>query len=426
MAAASEARRVLVTGGSGLVGHGIRAALEHEPRTDESWIFLSSRDGDLMCAAAAAAAAACAGVVVAEQPAAVRSDAAATRALFERHRPTHVVHLAAMVGGLFANMRQNLTFFRTNMQINDHVLQSAHEFGVQKCVSCLSTCVFPDRVAYPIDETALHLGPPHPSNFGYSYAKRMVDVQNRSVRRRARRGGARRHRARRLYHEQYGHCFTSVIPTNIYGPHDNFSISDGHVLPGLMHKCLLAKRDGTPFVVWGSGRPLRQFIYSEDLGRLIVWVLRSYTEIDPIILSVDEAEEISIRDAALAVADAMGFKGEIVVRDRPHDGHAARRPCSAARSSTRARPMDSTRRPHRTPSCAGTCRTSSSRRFARAFARRSRGSRPTTRRPASDGRACFGGTVQRARRASDTLACVRYAECSPAGRERFRSTRRSW
>ena len=97
--------------------------------------------------------------------------------------------------------------------------------NVKKLVSMLSTCIFPDKTTYPIDETMLHDGPPHPSNEGYAYAKRLIDTMNRA------------------YAEEYGCNFTSIIPTNIYGPHDNFSIQNGHVIPGLIHKCYIAKRE---------------------------------------------------------------------------------------------------------------------------------------------------------------------------------------
>ncbi|KAG7268733.1 hypothetical protein CRUP_034567 [Coryphaenoides rupestris] len=228
-------RRVLVTGGSGLVGRALQHVIQQEQeqeggaREGEEWIFLSSKDADLM-------------------------NKEATEAVFQKHRPTHVVHLAAMVGGLFRNMRVNLDFWRNNMYINDNVLQASHEVDVLKVVSCLSTCIFPDKTSYPIDETMIHNGPPHESNFGYSYAKRMIDVYNRA------------------YFEQNGRSYTSVIPTNVFGPHDNFNIEDGHVLPGLIHKAYVAQKEGKPLVVWGSGTPRRQFIYSLDLARLILWV----------------------------------------------------------------------------------------------------------------------------------------------------------
>ena len=96
-----------------------------------------------------------------------------------------------------------------------------------------------------------------------------------------------------------------MIPTNIYGPFDNFNVEEGHVIPGLIHKCHIAKETGGEFHVWGSGTPLRQFVYSTDLGRLMIWVLREYTEVEPIILSVDEAAEVSIREIAEMIAEAF-------------------------------------------------------------------------------------------------------------------------
>lgn len=102
-----------------------------------------------------------------------------TKAIFDKHQPTHVLHLAACVGGLFKNMRQKADFYRDNTLINDNVINCSHEAKVQKLVSCLSTCIFPDKTTYPIDENMVHNGPPHESNFGYAYAKRMIDVQNK-------------------------------------------------------------------------------------------------------------------------------------------------------------------------------------------------------------------------------------------------------
>lgn len=254
-----------------MVGKGIEKALEDERAAGttpaghkEEWIFLSSKDADL------------------------RSKEA-TRAVFERHRPTHVVHLAAMVGGLFRNLKYKVEFWNDNVLINMNVMEACREFKVQKLVSCLSTCIFPDKTTYPIDETMLHNGPPHPSNEGYAYAKRMIEVLNR------------------CYREEYGCNFTAVIPTNIFGPHDNYNLEDSHVIPGLIHKLYLAKKNNTDFVVWGTGKPLRQFVYSHDLGRLFLWVLREYPEVEPVILSVGEEDEVSIRDVAFMIADAMGF-----------------------------------------------------------------------------------------------------------------------
>lgn len=155
----SNRKTVLVTGGSGLVGKAIQYTIENEkdPRfgkaEGEEWIFLTSKDGDLR-------------------------DKQQTTQIFEKYKPTHVLHLAAMVGGLFRNMKFKAEMYRSNVLINDNVLHTAHEFGVKKLVSCLSTCILPDKTTYPIDETMIHNGPPHTSNLGYAYAKRMIDVQN--------------------------------------------------------------------------------------------------------------------------------------------------------------------------------------------------------------------------------------------------------
>ena len=269
---------VMVTGGSGLVGAGIRDYIaESGAKDNETWIFLSSKDGDLR----------------------KRED---TERIFAEKKPTHVIHLAAKVGGLFANMAEKVEFFRENILINDNVMECCRIYKVQKLVSFLSTCIFPDKTTYPIDETMLHNGPPHSSNEGYAYAKRLIDTMNRA------------------YAEEYNCNFTSIIPTNIYGPHDNFSIDKGHVIPGLIHKCYLAKQNHTPFTIWGSGTPLRQFVYSRDLAELTVWVMREYHDPTPITLSVDEAEEVSIKDVALAVAKACKFEGEVVFDTTKADG----------------------------------------------------------------------------------------------------------
>jgi len=215
-------------------------------------------------------------------------------------------------------MRKKVDFYRENTLINDNVMECCRIYGVKKLVSCLSTCIFPDKTSYPIDETMVHNGPPHSSNMGYSVAKRMIDVLNH------------------CYKDQYDLNYTSVIPTNIYGPNDNFSIEDGHVIPGLIHKCYKAKQDGTDFVIWGSGSPLRQFIYSEDLAELTVWTLREYDSIEPIILSVDEAAEVSIKEVAEMVAEAMEFKGKLVCDTTKADGQHKKTASNAKLRSYRA------------------------------------------------------------------------------------------
>ncbi len=243
--------KVLITGGSGLVGSAIKSISSLYP--DLQFIFLSSKDCDL-------------------------TNWEQTNQYFNSVKPDYVIHLAANVGGLFKNMKYKVDMLESNLTINSNVLKASHNVQVKKLVACLSTCIFPDKTTYPINESMLHLGPPHFSNDAYAYAKRILEVQCKA------------------YREQYGDNFVCVIPTNIYGLFDNFNLDDGHVIPALIHKCYLAKQSNSKFVIAGTGQPLRQFIYSEDLAKLIIWVLTDYNDSNPIILSVSESEEISIKD----------------------------------------------------------------------------------------------------------------------------------
>jgi GDP-L-fucose synthase len=167
-------------------------------------------------------------------------------------------------------------------------------------VAFLSTCIFPNQIDYPLSENKIHLGPPHFSNDAYAYAKRMSDIQIRA------------------YKEQYGLNYKSVIPTNIYGPNDNYDIQDGHVIPSLIHKCYLAKENDTPLVIWGSGKPLREFIFSRDVAKLTEWVLYEYNETEPIILST--SDEISIKEVVTIITEIMDFNGEIIYDSTKPDG----------------------------------------------------------------------------------------------------------
>jgi GDP-L-fucose synthase len=211
-----------------------------------------------------------------------------------------VIHCAGKVGGVGGNMNHKGEFFYDNIMINTNVIEGARLSGVKNLVAFLSTCVFPDNVEYPLTEKKIHLGPPHFSNDAYAYAKRMTDVQIRS------------------YREQYGLNYKSVIPCNIYGPNDNYDIVNGHVLPSLIHKCFLARENKTPFTIWGSGKPLREFIFSKDISKLTEWVLYNYNENEPIILST--SEEISIRDIVSMVVEIMNFKGDVIYDSTKPDG----------------------------------------------------------------------------------------------------------
>ena len=254
--------KTLVTGGTVLVGS-----------TIPSGIKLSTKDGDLR-------------------------DWNQTLEMFEFYEPDNVIHCAAKVGGLGGNMNYKGQYFYDNVMMNVNVLEASRLIGVKKVVSFLSTCVFPDDVEYPLSEEKIHLGEPHHSNYPYAYSKRMIDIQSRA------------------YTEQYNVNYVSVIPTNIYGPNDNFDIKNGHVMPMLIHKCYLAKINGTDLNVWGTGNALREFIYSEDIGKLTNWVLNNYDEVEPIILS--PSVEISIGEMVDLIVKNLNFKGNVVFdKDKP-------------------------------------------------------------------------------------------------------------
>ena len=211
-----------------------------------------------------------------------------------------IIHCAAKVGGVGGNMNFKGEFFYDNIMMNTNIIESARTHGIKKLVAFLSTCVFPDNVEYPLTESKIHLGPPHFTNYPYAYAKRMVDIQIRS------------------YKEQYGLSYKSVIPTNIYGPNDNYDIINGHVIPSLIHKCYLARENKTDFTIWGSGNSLREFIFSKDVAKLTEWVLENYEEDEPIILST--SEEISVKDVVGIITDLMNYKGNVIWDTSKPDG----------------------------------------------------------------------------------------------------------
>jgi len=222
------------------------------------------------------------------------------RETFVRLQPERVVHLAAVVGGLGSQMIHSGEYFRNNIIINLNTLEAARQAGVRKLISFMSTCVFPDKTEYPLREDAVHDGPPHPSNFGYAYAKRMLEVQSAA------------------YRKEWKCDFIVAIPTNIYGPNDDWSLNGGHVIPSLIHRCYLARKKQEDLVVWGSGKPLREFVFSEDIARLSLLALDCYDDDAPIILS--PAEEVSIRDLVGLIVDAMKFPRKVVWDTSKPDG----------------------------------------------------------------------------------------------------------
>jgi GDP-L-fucose synthase len=223
-----------------------------------------------------------------------------TEALFRTIRPDGVIHCAGKVGGIGGNSNYKGEYFYDNLMINTNVIEASRRAGVKRLVAFLSTCVFPDNVSYPLTVDQVHQGEPHSSNYPYAYAKRMADVQIRA------------------YREQYGLNYTSIIPSNIYGPNDNFNLDHGHVMPMLIHKLYLAKKNKTDFTVWGSGKPLREFIYSKDIAKIAEWALENYEGTEPLIVSGDD--EVSIKDLVGLLVDEFKFKGKVVFDETKPDG----------------------------------------------------------------------------------------------------------
>ena len=223
---------------------------------------------------------------------------ASAHSIIAATQPDVVIHTAARVGGVGGNMKYPAQFFTDNMRMNMNVIDACYKLGVKRLACFLSTCVFPDKVEYPLTEDKIELGPPHNSNFGYAYAKRMADVQIRA------------------YNKEYGTNYFCVIPTNAYGPRDNFNLEVGHVIPMLIHKCYLAKLNNTDFEVWGTGSPLREFVYSHDIADIIDLLIEKYDGNEPIIIS--NPIEYSIKDIVNMIVELMEFEGKIVwLSDKP-------------------------------------------------------------------------------------------------------------
>ncbi len=213
---------------------------------------------------------------------------AAVNSLFKKVKPTFVIHLAAKVGGLFANMNDKVGFFEQNLAMNSNVIKCSHANNVSRLVCVLSTCIYPDVTSYPIDASALHAGAPHPSNEGYAYAKRMCAVQCQ------------------LYNEQYGTNYACVVPTNLYGPNDCYTVESSHVVAALIRRASELS-DGEPLTVWGSGTPLRQFCYTPDLASLLLWVTFDPVKVSEPLALFPEAEH-TIAELATSIASQFGDK----------------------------------------------------------------------------------------------------------------------
>jgi GDP-L-fucose synthase len=222
--------------------------------------------------------------------------------LFSKHKPDVVVHLASCVGGVYDNMSRNFDFLLQNVHINLNVVEACNKYQVKQLVNVLSTCIFPDkRITYPLTSDQLHEGLPHHSNIGYAYSKRLLHVASELL--------------------IPSTKVVNLIPTNLYGEHDNFNIGSAHVIPALIHKTYLAKKNNTDLVVFGSGNAKRQFLYADDLSTIILKCLTcELPDAVSCIVSPKECDEKSIKDVVDLIVKSFNFTGNVIYDKSHSDG----------------------------------------------------------------------------------------------------------
>ena len=228
-------------------------------------------------------------------------DRAAVRGFFEAERPDVVVDAAARVGGIVANYEKPVEFLVENLTIQNNVIQAAADFGVSKLLFLGSSCIYPKMAPQPIREDALLTGPLEPTNDAYAIAK-IAGIK-----------------LCQAYARQYGKNFLSGMPTNLYGPFDNFDLHTSHVLPALIRKAHEAKKSGAAELpVWGSGTPRREFLHSDDLADACVFLLENYNS--PDVVNIGFGDDVTIRELAEAVCDVVGFGGKLAFDSSKPDG----------------------------------------------------------------------------------------------------------
>jgi GDP-L-fucose synthase len=273
-----DGRTVIVTGGTGFLGRHVAAELSS---VGARVFALGSADYDL------------------------RSRAAIDRMLLDV-RPSAVVHLAAVVGGIGANRAEPGRFFYENALMGIELVEACRVFGVEKVLVSGTVCAYPKHTPLPFHESSLWDGYPEETNAPYGLAKKMLLVQAQA------------------YREQYGMNCIYLLPVNLYGPHDNFDLESSHVIPAMIRKFVDARDRGDESVVlWGDGTPTREFVYVTDTARAFRLALERYDGDQPI--NIGSGEEIAIADLATMIAGAVGFEGAIVWDTTKPNGQPRRR-----------------------------------------------------------------------------------------------------
>ncbi len=265
--------KILVAGGSGLVGSAIVRELK---RLNQDVISISSKDVDLL-------------------------DRNKTFEFIKNLKPTSIIDSAAIVGGIGGNNSYPVEFLSQNLQIQSNLMDAAHAAKVSKFVFLGSSCIYPRDCAQPIKEEYLLTGELEQTNSAYAVAK-IAGIE-----------------LVKSYRKEYGYKWISVMPTNMYGPNDNFDLENGHVLPVLIRKFIEAKRSGSGKVtLWGSGKSLREFLYVDDLAKAVVFCMDKYDDSKQI--NVGSGHEVSIKDLATMISAVVGFSGEIIWDSSKPDG----------------------------------------------------------------------------------------------------------
>lgn len=225
----------------------------------------------------------------------------AVRAFFEQERPEYVFLAAAKVGGIHANNTYPADFIYDNLMIQNNVIKAAHDFKVKKLLFLGSTCIYPKMAPQPIKEEYLLTGALEETNEAYAVAK-IAGLE-----------------MCKFFKRQYGNNFISCMPTNLYGPNDNFDLKNSHVLPALIRKFHEAKINNSDIVeVWGTGTPLREFLYVDDMADACVFLMENYDGEQHV--NIGTGEEVSIRELAETVKEVVGFEGELVFNTEMPDG----------------------------------------------------------------------------------------------------------
>jgi len=255
--------KILVTGGSGMVGSAFK-------KIAGNFLFPTRKELDLL-------------------------NREQVFSYIKNNKISKVIHVAARVGGVKANIDKVADFYSENIRMNTNIIDACVSTGVEKVACCLSTCVYPDEnnVTWPITEAQLHNGHPHISNFGYAYSKRMMEVQIRAVR------------------QQHGLNYISVIPNNLYGENDNYDLENSHVLPALTRKIWESKINNKPyFEVWGDGEVWREFTYSEDIAKAVMFCLKEYDDPEPI--NIGNTKEYLLKEVIDLLKYKLDYSGDVV------------------------------------------------------------------------------------------------------------------